>query len=57
MHSSRLDEPTGAATMLRALATILVVLAIGLVIGGGIGVMLAKLLVKVLGTVAQQLSG
>jgi hypothetical protein len=45
MHSSRLDEPTGAATMLRALATILVVLAIGLVIGGGIGVMLAKLLV------------
>lgn len=43
MHSSRLDDPSLQAKAIRTVVTVLVILAIGLLLGGGIGVGLAKL--------------
>jgi hypothetical protein len=43
MHSSRLDDPSLRAKAIRTVVTVALILAIGLLLGGGIGVGLAKL--------------
>jgi hypothetical protein len=44
MHSTRLDDPSTTAKATRTVVTIMVILAIGLLLGGAIGVGLAQLL-------------
>jgi hypothetical protein len=44
MHSTRLDDPSITAKATRTVVTIVVILAIGLLLGGAIGVGLAQLL-------------